>query len=696
MNNFRVGFFQTYNYYNFSERVDYNINDNWRVFGRIGRYHTEDLQDDPTPNNSQLFVPTGTLQRGDADLGRCGVDGDSDHDRQFSRRLAQGRRRVRIGEPAGRRMGEHMARQQLVPEPSRRLRPECLCTSRTWTSAAAHIGGGGFYWNQAPKGESINAKISQQRGSHYLKAGLEYRRSYGLSFVSNTSRFNFPASLTANTPVNPNTLDTGSAVASFLLGAMNPDATQMIGGPAPDPHIKYWGMFIQDDWKISRNITLNLGLRNEYETGFYDPQRFFARGLDLTAPVPEMKANPPQMPAQALALVGSNYFKWNGLYQWTGDGNPSGMWDPQKFTLQPRAGIAIRISDQDGVPRRLCAIRHSDGVGRHHSADLRFRDGRIPVAAVLRRYRLPESGSADSREFRSEVCRSIPGKQQPPASDRRQSRRHERRPRSDIRNVLVSNEPEAAVERSAQLQLPAPVSGPVRRFRYLLHEFRRPALYSSAERDRSADPPGTQQNALNQPVDNPFFNYLTPQLFPGQLRNQRQVSLGSLIKPYPHYGPLYEIGIIGAGERYHSLELKAQKMYSQGFNFLFAYVYIREKLQINSFNDVDIFANTSAGRTATSPAIGLRPPAHGICRSARAALIGRRIEGGGCGDRRLEVGGRLDLLNRRVRPVRQPDCERESRVSTIRLRSAGLTPARFRDCPPIRMCCGPTRCNTTA
>ena len=43
-------------------------------------------------------------------------------------------------------------------------------------------------------------------------------------------------------------------------------------------------------------------------------------------------------------------------------------------------------------------------------------------------------------------------------------------------------------------------------------------------------------------MDNPFFNYLTPQLFPGQLRNQRQVSLGSLIRPYPHYGPLYEIG----------------------------------------------------------------------------------------------------------------------------------------------------------
>ena len=268
MNNFRVGFFQTYNYYNFSERVDYNINDNWRVFGRIGRYHTEDLQDDPTPNNSQLFVPTGTLRRGDADLGRRGVDGELRP--RSSIFTATGTRwstpmfprpcRKADGATSGRATtgtgfpGRFARRASVLPEPRHR---------RQRISAAAASTG-----TRRRKARRSTPRFRNQRGSHYLKAGLEYRRSYGLSFVSNTSRFNFPASLTANTPVNPNTLDTGSAVASFLLGAMNPDATQMIGGPAPDPHIKYWGMFIQDDWKISRNITLNLGLRNEYETGF--------------------------------------------------------------------------------------------------------------------------------------------------------------------------------------------------------------------------------------------------------------------------------------------------------------------------------------------------------------------------------------------------------------------------------------------
>ena len=57
----------------------------------------------------------------------------------------------------------------------------------------------------------------------------------------------------------------------------------MIGGPAPDPHVKFWGMFFQDDWKVNRWLTINLGIRNEYETPWYDPDHNMSQGLDLTA-----------------------------------------------------------------------------------------------------------------------------------------------------------------------------------------------------------------------------------------------------------------------------------------------------------------------------------------------------------------------------------------------------------------------------
>src|SRR5581483_9106547 len=90
---------------------------------------------------------------------------------------------------------------------------------------------------------------------------------------------------------------------------------------------------------------------------------------------------------------------------------------------------------------------------------------------------------------------------------------------------------------------------------------------------------------------NPFYNYLTPALFPGPLRNQKTVSLGSLLTQYPQYGALWEVGHRGARERYHSLESKAQKAFTHGWNFLGAYVYIHEKAQTTSLNELDTYQN---------------------------------------------------------------------------------------------------------
>jgi hypothetical protein len=605
VNNFRVGFFQTYNYYNFSERVDYNINDNWRVYGRIGRYHTKDLQNDPTPNNSQLFVPTGTLREATQISGDAiwtvsprtvvNVHGDWHKvvDAYVSESLPEGGW-ANIW-PGNNWYESFQQASAGVP----------LYFPNLDIGGSAY-GGGGFYWNQEPKGEAFNAKVSQQRGSHYLKAGLEYRRSYGLSFVSNTSRFNFPASLTADTPVNPNTLETGSGIASFLLGAMNPDATQMIGGPAPDPHNEYYGMFIQDDWKINRNITVNLGLRNDYETAYHDPQHFFARGVDLSAPIPEFAANPPQMPAQALALAGNNFYRWNGHYLWTDDNTP-GMWDAPKFAWQPRAGVAIRISDKTalrvGYARYLTPTEMNiqaapfsgfETVGFLSPPYFGVTGFQNPAPLLQG---VPQARFADPFPANSNPLLPINGK----AAGTNVGRgsvagtfatdtglfwypRNFDKARNDRLNI------------NFQRQLPGEIVASVTWFMNFGNQFYTKAYNNLDPRLREQ-----QQNALNQPVDNPFYNYLTPQSLPGVLRNQRQVSLGSLLRPYPHYGGLYEIGVLGARERYQSLELRAQKMYSKGYNFLAAYVYIKEKMEINNFNDLDYFTNTFRWQDSDQP-----------------------------------------------------------------------------------------------
>ena len=87
---------------------------------------------------------------------------------------------------------------------------------------------------------------------------------------------------------------------------------------------------------------------------------------------------------------------------------------------------------------------------------------------------------------------------------------------------------------------------------------------------------------------------------PGPLYNQQTVSLGSLLVPYPQYSALAEFGHCCAAERYNSLELRAQKVFSKGYNFLFSYVYIREKSQIY-FNDLDTFTSNLTWQDSDQP-----------------------------------------------------------------------------------------------
>ena len=62
-----------------------------------------------------------------------------------------------------------------------------------------------------------------------------------------------------------------------------------------------------------------------------------------------------------------------------------------------------------------------------------------------------------------------------------------------------------------------------------------------------------------------------------------------------------EVGTLGAAERYHSLEFKAQKAFSKGWNFLVAYVYIREKTQTTGFNELDTYQNNLQWLNSNQP-----------------------------------------------------------------------------------------------
>ncbi len=108
--------------------------------------------------------------------------------------------------------------------------------------------------------------FSKVLGRHTLKFGGEYRylQVNERNFANVFGGFVFSGSLT------------GVDFADFLLGApqgdSGPNGYTQASKQILDSRTKYGGVYVQDSWKAKPNLTLNLGLRWEYSTPWYDTQ----------------------------------------------------------------------------------------------------------------------------------------------------------------------------------------------------------------------------------------------------------------------------------------------------------------------------------------------------------------------------------------------------------------------------------------
>jgi hypothetical protein len=110
--------------------------------------------------------------------------------------------------------------------------------------------------------------VSVSSGKHFIRAGVDYR-----SYISNQrtlafGNVNFNARGTAipNEPFSGNL--TGYSFASYLLGIV--DSAGINEALTVGFRRKYYALFVQDDYRIARNLTLNLGLRWEYQPPVYE------------------------------------------------------------------------------------------------------------------------------------------------------------------------------------------------------------------------------------------------------------------------------------------------------------------------------------------------------------------------------------------------------------------------------------------
>jgi len=172
--------------------------------------------------------------------------------------------------------------------------------------------------------------VSYNRGKHFITGGFEIRRIYfrNVGASSPNGNLGFNGQYT-NSGDRAKGLGTGgSPVADFLLGFPSSATAQVSRSPFYFTGY-WWDIYINDDYKVSRDLTLNFGLRYQYTQPLVEKYDRVMQ-IDFTT--------------GQLRLAAQN-------------GNPRSFLTPDRNDFAPRVGMAWRPTKSDSW-----ALRASYGI----------------------------------------------------------------------------------------------------------------------------------------------------------------------------------------------------------------------------------------------------------------------------------------------------------------------------------------------
>jgi len=388
----------------------------------------------------------------------------------------------------------------------------------------------------------VSASASKFLGGHNMKFGGEYRSNF-LDYAQPgypSGRYDFARGITCkdrfSCPGNE-----GNGVATMLLGWWT--GNQFHIDPKSFTRSGYWGFFFQDDWKVSRKLTLNLGFRYDFDVPRWettDRQSFW----DLNA----------QSAIKAPGYDTRGVFKFN-------DSNDRSPFNTDMNNYQPRVGLAYAVNNRTSIRAgyglfyqlsRATVFGHTGAGFNVNSTSNSSLDSNATLYAKLNNpypdsMLLPPGNSQGDKTFLGLGAGTILGS-------------NSRNPEYHSWNFSIQREVgwQSVFEanytgsRGAHLFLPVTTLSPLA-----------PQYWSMG------------RTTLNSAVPNPFYGQITDPKATN-LKNPT-VQMYRLLRPMPQFDGT-NVGTAEpprADSNYHALQMKWEKRYSKGLTTLIHYTWAK-------------------------------------------------------------------------------------------------------------------------
>lgn len=401
------------------------------------------------------------------------------------------------------------------------------------------------------------ASVAWMKGDHNVRFGLDWMafREFRARYPQDISPdLNFSNAWARGPLDNSAAQPVGAEFIALLAGI--PGGTMARTGTYAEQDV-YTGLYVQDDWKVTRKLTVNLGLRAEHESPITERYNRSVSQFDGTSSNPieaAAIANYAKAPMPGLAVAD---FKVKGGVTFAGVGsNSRNYWNDQGIQWSPRIGLAYQYNNKTVLRGGYGVFYQPNGILRTNSILSGFTRGTPIVASndsgltYIANLTNPLPGGLLPVLGASEGLQTTLGQGTTFfAADRKMAPSH-RWSFGFQRDLAGGIMLESSYVGNRAYRLPV-----TRQMSYVPNQY----LSTLPYRDTATI------NYLSENFTSPYFG-LHPNF------TSRNISRASLLQAYPHFSNVNFEDPIGYSW-YHSMQNRVEKRFSKGYTIQGAYTW---------------------------------------------------------------------------------------------------------------------------